>query len=128
MKYFKYIIILILCLGCNSQELSKEWAPLNEVVERNKLPGLSDTAVTTISPKLFVSDLDWFNQKFPEGSVERAALRVHEVIHALEQEEYVGDSEGLNIYDSVAQLAEASDLESEYCGFESRLSHHERVV
>jgi hypothetical protein len=75
--------------------LPNDWAPLTHVIERNSLPGVGDGVATTLSPYLFVSDLDWFNEVYPEGSVKHHALRIHEVQHALEQEKYAGDATGI---------------------------------
>lgn len=80
--------------GCATQELPESWRPLTTVVERGDLPGVGDGVVTTVSPYLYTSDLDWFNERYPEGSVDHEGLRRHELQHALEQEAYVDGATG----------------------------------
>jgi hypothetical protein len=89
------LILILLLSGCSSQELPIDWAPLTAVIERSELPTISNTAVTTVSPYLYVSDLEWFNKRYPEGSREYHALRVHEVEHAKEQEAYIDGATGI---------------------------------
>jgi hypothetical protein len=84
----KLILALLLLVGCTSQDLPDNWEPLTTVVERPDLPRVSKTVVTTVSPYLFVHDLDDFWEMYPEGSVQLEALRRHEVFHAKRQEEY----------------------------------------
>lgn len=91
-RIFTSLLILTL-IGCQSQPLPENWAPLTTVVERPDFLS-SKGVVTTISPNLFTSDLDWFNEQYPEGSVRHEALRRHERQHALEQEEWVGGVTG----------------------------------
>jgi hypothetical protein len=91
---FALSVLLISLEGCSTQELPESWRPLTTVVERGDLPGVGHGVVTTISPYLFTSDLDWFNERYPEGSVDHESLRGHERTHALEQEEFIGDATG----------------------------------
>jgi hypothetical protein len=91
---FTATIILTLA-GCTTQALPESWDPLTTLVERGDLPGVGDTVVTTVSPNLYVRDIDDFLERYPEGSVQHEALRRHEVEHAKEQEEFVGDATGI---------------------------------
>lgn len=86
-------LLLLVLAGCTSQPLPANWAPLTTVMERSDLLA-PQGVVTTVSPNLYVSDLDWFNEHYPENSLKHEALRRHECQHALEQEEYVGGATG----------------------------------
>lgn len=79
--------------GCASQKLPQNWEPLKRIVERNHIEGF-EHVLTAVSPYLYTADLDWFNETYPEGSIEHEALRKHEVQHALEQEVYVDGATG----------------------------------
>jgi len=87
-KLMLFLVSSVLMLaGCTSQQLPDNWHPLTRVVERTNIV-VSPTVVTTVSPLLITGDLDWFNERYPVGSVAHEALRRHEVQHAIEQEEY----------------------------------------
>lgn len=81
--------------GCATQELPESWYPLTTVVERKNLPGVPEDVVTTVTPYLYVSSLEWFEENYPDGSFYSEALRRHERQHALEQEAYIGEATGL---------------------------------
>lgn len=72
--------------GCSSDvlRLDPRWAPLEEVVERPSLLFGRGTS-TTIGPRLYVADLCSWERRYPEGSVEREALLLHEQEHARRQ-------------------------------------------
>jgi hypothetical protein len=91
---FISIILVFSLAGCATQALPESWRPLTTVVERGDLPGVESGVVTTVSPYLYTSDLDWFNERYPEGSIDHEALRLHELQHALEQEAYIGGATG----------------------------------
>lgn len=88
--------------GCATQKLPKSWEPLDRLVERGKIPGLSDNLVTTVVPNLYVPSISEFNKKYPEGSTAHEALRRHETEHAKEQKEFMGHGDGLT---KLARLA-----------------------
>ena len=94
MVRFFLSLILLFAISCSTQKLPESWFPLTTVVERGNIPGVGDGVVTTISPYLYTSDLDWFNERYPEGSIDHNSLRVHELQHALEQEAYVDGATG----------------------------------
>ena len=80
------LLLLLSLVGCSRDvlRLEPEWAPLVEVVER---PGLvlTDETTTTLGTRLYVADLDAWERRHPAGSVERAALLLHEQEHARRQ-------------------------------------------
>jgi len=79
-----YIVLLLLLIGCNiPHKLDDKWEPLTHVVEG---PGGSGW-VTTISPFVFVGDLEKFLEKRPVDSAPYNSILLHERWHALTQEE-----------------------------------------
>lgn len=84
------IILTLFLTACTTVDLPDNWAPITTLVEREKLPGISDAVVTTISPYLFVTDIEKFWERFPKDGIEYEALRRHEVAHAVRQESYSG--------------------------------------
>ena len=93
---FVFSFILITLAGCATQELPESWKPLTKLVERKDLPGVGDGVVTTISPNLYVKDIDDFWEDYPIGSVQHESLRRHELEHAKDQEEFIGDAKGIH--------------------------------
>ena len=81
--------------GCSTHPLPEDWKPLTTIVERGDLPGVGDTVVTTVSPNLYVRDIDDFLDRYPRGSVQHESLRRHELEHAKEQEAFIGDATGI---------------------------------
>ena len=80
-------LVLVLALaGCSRDvlRLDPEWAPLVDVIERPSLV-FTDEATTTLGSRLYVADLDAWERRYPAGSVERAALLLHEQEHARRQ-------------------------------------------
>lgn len=65
--------------------LDPRWAPLEAIVERAALPGLSNTAATTIGTKVHVVDLAAWLKRHPEGSPRFDAVLHHEQVHARRQ-------------------------------------------
>jgi len=83
------IIVLTLFLtACTTDKLPDDWAPITTVVERRNLPNVSKYVVTTVSPYLFVNNIEQFWERYPDGSTGHEALRLHEVVHAKSQESY----------------------------------------
>ena len=80
------LLLPLLLAGCSSDvlRLEPEWAPLVEVVERPSLV-LTDETTTTLGTRIYVPYLDAWERRYPEGSVERAALLLHEQEHARRQ-------------------------------------------
>ena len=80
------LAVVLALAGCSRDvlRLEPEWAPLVEVVER---PGLvfTDETTTTLGTRLYVADLGDWERRHPAGSVERAALLLHEQEHARRQ-------------------------------------------
>ena len=66
--------------------LDKRWAPLEKIVERLPIPGMSNTAATTISPNVYVVDLDEWLAKHPPNQPLFDSIMLHEQLHALRQE------------------------------------------
>lgn len=81
-------LFLIFLVGCKTYELGPEWKPLTTVIERPTLPFISDTATTTKGSHVYTTDLDAWLTKYPPGSVEFAALMMHEREHARRQFRY----------------------------------------
>lgn len=81
-----YLVVpfVLLFSSCSTQELSSDWYPLTTLVERPDIG--NERVVTTVSPYLYTSSLDWFNETYTPGSVPYEALRRHEVTHAKRQE------------------------------------------
>lgn len=61
------------------------YAPIEAIVERAPLPGLSRTAATTIGTKVYVADLDDWLARHPPGSPPYEAVLLHEQVHAQRQ-------------------------------------------
>ena len=80
------LLLSLLLAGCSRDvlRLEPEWAPLVEVVERPSLV-LTDETTTTLGTRLYVANLDGWERRYPEGSVEREALLLHEQEHARRQ-------------------------------------------
>lgn len=80
------LVVLVFLAGCSTgvEHLDPRWAPLVEVVERPEL-GFADGASTTLGRRIYVVDLDDWRDRYPEGSVEREALLLHEQEHARRQ-------------------------------------------
>lgn len=76
--------------GAARFELDPRYRPLVAIVERASLPFMSDTAATTISPEVFVVDLDGWLKKHPPGSSLFESVIRHEQVHAQRQEAYPG--------------------------------------
>lgn len=70
--------------------LDPRYRPLVAIVERPPLPGMSSTAATTISPKVYVVDLDRWLKKHPPGTALFEGVIRHEQLHARRQEAYPG--------------------------------------
>ena len=81
--------------GCSTNRLPESWRPLKQLVERGGLPGVGGDVVTTISPNLYVRDIDKWLEDYPEGSIQHEALRRHEVEHAKEQEAFIDGATGM---------------------------------
>lgn len=65
--------------------LEARWRPLERVEERPPLPGLSATTATTISPVVYVQDVQGWLKRHPPGSPHYEALLQHEQLHARRQ-------------------------------------------
>lgn len=87
MKRFIALLLVLICIGCNSHQLDPKWAPLKSVVEVSHLP-VGDHTVVTLSPYLLTKDLDLFLETRPPNSVNFTALMLHEQTHAIRQENY----------------------------------------
>lgn len=75
----------LLLSGCERPyRLDERWRPLVEVVERPRALG-GDVLATTIGTRVYVPDLDEWEEEFPEGSPQREALLLHEREHAVRQ-------------------------------------------
>ncbi len=61
------------------------YAPVEAIVERPTLPGLSSTVATTIGTKVYVADLDGWLKRHPPGSATYDAVLLHEQVHARRQ-------------------------------------------
>jgi hypothetical protein len=70
--------------GRRSHALDARYAPLVAIVERD-LPGVSDTAATTMGTKVYVADLDRWLRAHPPGSPMFEATMLHEQVHARRQ-------------------------------------------
>lgn len=84
------VFLSLFLISCTTSKLPDNWAPITTLVEREGLPGVSNNIVTTVSPYLFVPDIDSFWSYYPPGGLEHEALRRHEVVHAKSQESYPG--------------------------------------
>lgn len=82
-----WLIALVIVAGCSFKHVTLEsrWAPLERIQERPKIPGLSNTAITTIYPRAYVVDLDKWLLKHPIGSPRFDAIMRHEQEHAKRQ-------------------------------------------
>lgn len=80
------LLVAIVLAGCSADviRLEPEWAPLAEVVQRPSLVFTDETS-TTLGTRIYVADLDAWERRYPEGSVEREALLLHEQEHARRQ-------------------------------------------
>ncbi len=80
------LVLVLVLVGCSRGvlRLEPEWAPLIEVVERPSLV-LTDDTTTTLGTRLYVASLEAWERCYPHGSVERAALLLHEQEHARRQ-------------------------------------------
>jgi hypothetical protein len=78
------LVAALALAGCSSVPLDAEWAPLVRV-ERDPSRLVAPGVVTTILDAVYVEDLDAWAASYPEGSVARHALLVHEREHARRQ-------------------------------------------
>jgi hypothetical protein len=80
------LAVVLALAGCSRGvlRLDPECAPLVEVVERPSLV-FTDETTTTLGTRLYVADLAAWERRYPAGSVERAALLLHEQEHARRQ-------------------------------------------
>lgn len=80
------LVVVVALAGCSRDvlRLEPEWAPLVEVVERPSLV-FTDVTSTTLGTRIYVADLGAWERRYPEGSVEREALLLHEQEHARRQ-------------------------------------------
>lgn len=84
-------LLLFVLAGCGRSFEIKDaaYAPLVRVEEAtDKL--FHDGAKTTILGTIYVTDLDVFIERYPEGSVQRDALFRHEQVHSTRQWTYPG--------------------------------------
>lgn len=61
------------------------FAPIEAIVERVPLPGLSRTTATTVGTKVYVADLKGWLRRHPPGSALYDAVLLHEQVHARRQ-------------------------------------------
>jgi len=72
--------------GGERYALPAKYAPLEAIVERPAIPGLSSTAATTLSPYVYVVDLEDWLADHPVGTPVFDAVMLHEQVHARRQE------------------------------------------
>lgn len=82
-------ILVILLAGCsaNTYQLAPEWAPLQQIVERD-LPFVSDTAITTMGHNVYTVDLGSWLVRNPPGSPQFMSKMAHEQVHSIRQLDY----------------------------------------
>ncbi len=66
--------------------LDERWRPLERIVERPPLPGLSSSVATTVGTEIYVQDLEAWLAERPPGSPRYEALLSHEQVHAKRQQ------------------------------------------
>lgn len=80
------VALLASCASsADRHELGPEWRPLEAVVDRPRLPFISDSALTVLDSYVFTEDLEHFLAVHPPGSVQYEAILRHEQAHALRQ-------------------------------------------
>jgi hypothetical protein len=84
MKKLFLILPIILCLGCNSFELDEKWRPLEQMVERPHLSGMT-YITTTIGTKIYRENIDKYLEDNPPGSPAFDSLLYHEQVHSKRQ-------------------------------------------
>lgn len=71
--------------AANELRLDARWAPLEAIVERAALPGVSNTAATTIGTKVYVVDLQRWLKRHPQNSPLFEGVMLHEQVHSRRQ-------------------------------------------
>lgn len=83
-KFLILVLTSVLLAGCTGKVylLEDKWAPLKNVKEMSLT---REGFVHTVTPTVYVKNLDEWLVTFPEGSVERDLLLTHERVHAYRQ-------------------------------------------
>lgn len=114
----KCLIWLLLITGCaNTQELDPKWTPLTHIVERPHLKGY-ESITTTITPNIYVADLDTFLEQAETDPVYHHALMLHEQVHAVRQKEL-----GLTSWLYKYTFSPSFRLAEEKAGYEVMIRH-----
>ena len=70
----------LLTAGCKTKSIPAHFAPLEQLVER---PFGDNSFVTTLHTNVWVSDIDDYLKRHPEGSYSYNATMIHERIHSI---------------------------------------------
>lgn len=84
MKKLIWLLPLLLTLGCNTFDLDKKWLPLEQMVERPHIDGMT-YITTTVGTKIYRENIDKYLAENPPGSPGFDSLLYHEQVHSKRQ-------------------------------------------
>lgn len=84
MRKLLWILPIIFFAGCHSFELDEKWLPLEQMVERPHLNGMT-YITTTVGKKIYRENVNQYLEDNPPGSPAFDSLLYHEQVHSKRQ-------------------------------------------